>query len=118
MPVKCRSSRSQVEFLTELHIHKAVNRLPTSQVKSTISPSSPKLLEARSCLSTVFRIDKVDVVLRKNFGDGLLLAVEDFVIVVDQVVHAEHILSQLHILGGAGSEVLVHTRVEVANQEM
>ena len=62
--------------------------------------------------------DKVDVMFGKDFGNSLLLAVKNLIIILNEVGHAEYILAIPGILQGTVSELFVHSRIEVANQEM
>ena len=112
------SSSSPLKFFSKLGVHEVVNFLSALHVQCTIPPSSPELGKARAFLRPILSIDKLDVMFGKSLWNSLLLTVQNFVVILNEVCHAEHILAIPGVLNSTVSELFVHSRVEVANQEM
>lgn len=106
-----------LQLLSERRIDKVINLLPALHIKRPIPPRRAQLRKRRAILGRILRLNKLNIVSREDLRDSPLLAVKHLVVVSDEVVHPKRRLAR-GILKRVLAELLVHLRVEVADQEV
>lgn len=108
--------RSLLERSSEISVDVATDPLAVLQVQGTISPGRPELLKRRLLLVRVFPFDEVNVVSGDTLADDDF-AGECVAVISDQIIYSNN-RAVLEVLESQTSELVIHGRVEVPDQEM